>query len=241
LLTPATRKSSAWVFSSTYGGGLLGGDSIRLNIHAGDETTTLLSTQASTKIYRTEGSPSSQELNVTIGQSAVFVSAPDPVVCFKSSEFVQQQKFMLAPTATLVALDWFSSGRWANGERWAFQRYETQNEIFVRDRCIFRDCLALDPADGAVGNMIRMGLVNCYATVVVVGVAASDSSAKLLDQLSKEPVDRNQSLLFSASPIENGAVLRVAGSSCEIVGAWIREKLGFVTDLIGHDPWARKW
>ena len=74
LLTPRSSGGGAWIFSGTYGGGLVAGDSIHLDIFAGAKTTCLLSTQASTKIYRTESTPCAQELNVIAESGAILIA-----------------------------------------------------------------------------------------------------------------------------------------------------------------------
>src|SRR3954470_24270989 len=110
LLAPSTCGESAWIFTSTYGGGLVGGDEISLHISAGPSTRSLLSTQASTKIYRTTGLPCRQRLDASIGEDAILVSLPDPLVCFAKSDYRQIQRFNLALGAGLVMVDALTSG-----------------------------------------------------------------------------------------------------------------------------------
>ena len=110
FVNPSNHGSAAWVVSGTYGGGLLGGDSIGLSIDAGAETQAVLMTQASTKVYRSDSS-ATQTLDCSVGAKALFVSAPDRVACFAGSALKQTQKYMLAPEANLVVVDWISAGR----------------------------------------------------------------------------------------------------------------------------------
>src|SRR4051812_7708813 len=51
FLNPRNHGQAAWIYTSTYGGGLLGGDSISLRIDVGQDATAVLLTQASTKVY----------------------------------------------------------------------------------------------------------------------------------------------------------------------------------------------
>src|SRR5689334_15073270 len=55
LLTPRGPGRAAHVVTSTYGGGLLPGDDIRIDVVAGVGSRAILGTQASTKVYRSEG------------------------------------------------------------------------------------------------------------------------------------------------------------------------------------------
>jgi hypothetical protein len=47
--------------------------------------------------------------------------------------------------------------------------------------------------------------------------------------------------VVSASPVNHGALLRVAGESVEQTGRELHQHLKFVSELLGDDPWARKW
>ena len=45
-------RSACWVYAATLGGGLVGGDEIRLTVEVDAGARALLTTQASTKVYR---------------------------------------------------------------------------------------------------------------------------------------------------------------------------------------------
>jgi len=241
LLTPQNHSPVARIVAGSYGGGMVGGDKIDMTVDAGAGTRCLLGTQASTKIYRSAGAGCSQHLKVSAKDEAIIVSLPDPVVCFAGSRFSQRQQFDLAASASLIALDWFTSGRAARGERWAMHHYASQTEVTIGGNCVFRDALELDPSDGEIGAAMRMGRIDCFAIVVLVGPAIADHAKAMVDNLQGQPIAAGQALLFGASQLTGAAVLRVAGKSSQAVGACLREKLAFITDLLGMDPWQRKW
>jgi urease accessory protein len=241
LLTPKTHGNAAWIFTSTYGGGLVGGDQISLDLRAAPGTRTLLSTQASTKIYRTKSLPASQQLTATVAEDAILLCLPDPLVCFAGSNYSQHQRLDLSNGASLVMLDWLTSGRRARGERWAFDRYESRCEIWADGRRAFRDAVLLDPSHGDLAATQRMGRCDCFATVVLIGPALSPQLDQMMQFVHAQPVHRDAPLIFSASPIAGGVVCRVAGATTELVAQWIRQRLAFVPSLLGQDPWLRKW
>lgn len=75
------------------------------------------------KVYICENGIDSQ-LNgeYFIESEALLCVLPDPLVCFKNASYNQSQIFNLASDANLVLLDWFTSGRYMKGERWAFSK-----------------------------------------------------------------------------------------------------------------------
>jgi len=240
LLAPRSRGRAAWVFTSTYGGGLVAGDDTRLEVRAGEGTACLLSTQASTKIYRTPGCvPCRQELAAHVTDGAVLVCAPEPVTAFADAVFEQRQRFDLGANASLVLVDWLTSGRRARGERWAFSRYRSRNDIHVGGRHVFHDALLLDSADGDIGGPQRLGRFECLGLVVILGVAFRPAADAVHEFVRSQPVGRCEDLFFSASPLAGGVVLRVAGVSTELVSRWLRARLAFTRDLLGGDPWMR--
>src|SRR5258706_16480554 len=52
LLTPANHGHAAWIYTSSHGGGLVDGDRLVMDIDVGAGAAAFVSTQASTKVYR---------------------------------------------------------------------------------------------------------------------------------------------------------------------------------------------
>src|SRR5205814_4902010 len=65
LMTTRGVNEASWVYAVTYGGGIVGGDAIRLNVDVERGARGVLSTQASTKVYRSLR-PSSQHLIASV-------------------------------------------------------------------------------------------------------------------------------------------------------------------------------
>ena len=242
LLTPRSRGRSVWAYASSFGGGLVAGDQTRLELSLGPGACAFIGTQASTKIYRNPALlPSGHTTHAVIESSAALVFAPDPVQAFAGSTYTQRQEFHLAPDASLVLVDWFTSGRVARGERWEFNHFASRNEVFVAGKRIFLDSLRLDPADGPLDSAHRTGRFNCLGMVLLIGPAFRKGAAELLEDVSRQPVARRAPLVCSASPVGGGALLRIAGEQSETVGREIHRHLSFLSDQLGDDPWARKW
>jgi len=242
LLVPHQRDRSAWVIGSNFGGGMLAGDEVDLTIASRAGSRGIFGTQASTKIYRSPaGATARQTLTAELEADSLLAVLPDPVACFADARYEQRQRFNLSVSASLVALDWFTSGRIARGERWAMERYRSLNEIVVDGRRIAHDAVQLDRADGPIDTPFRTGRFNCLATAFIIGPMFTAIASDLLTAVHARPMARQSDLLVSASPLPGGAILRVAGVSIELVKSQLCERLAFLNEPLGIDPWSRKW
>lgn len=242
LLNPRSGGSSAWIFSSTYGGGLVAGDEIALNANVGERCACLLGTQSATKVYRSpEHLAARQNLSVSLAEDATCIIAPHAVTCFASARFVQRQRIEMAAGASLVLVDWFTSGRHARGERWSFDRYDSRTDVYMGSQHVFRDALLLSQADGPIDSPHRTGPFNCFAYVLVLGRAFAAPVKERLQKVERQPIPAtpDPALIFAASPLNEGAIFRAAGMGSEIVGRWLLEQLDFVSETLGSDRWAR--
>ena len=239
LLTPVNHGHAAWIYSSSYGGGLVDGDRIELDVTVRQGADAFISTQASTKVYRSPRGTSG-ELRGRVEPGGLLIVAPDPVVCFAGAHYRQVQRFQVDEGAALVVLDCVLSGRRAAGERWAFGEYRSLIEVTRGNRLLVHDAVALRAADGDL--RARLGRFDALAVAVIAGQALRGEAERLLTTASTQPVGRHADQLIAASPLGNdGCILRIAGTSAERVASTLRESLAFIPKRLGDDPWRRKW
>jgi urease accessory protein len=238
LLMPRNHGHAAWVFTSTYGGGLVDGDALRIEAYVGPDATAFLGTQAATKVYRSPNG-TSHSLDATVGAGGVLVVAPDPVVCFAQASYRQEQRFALADTANLILVDWLTSGRRASGERWQFDRYSSRLRIERGGRPIVLDALMLSPDEGRLAS--RMGRFETLCVVVVIGHQMVEHARTIVARVSSHGIDRRAELIVGASAVDDGCVVKLAATSVEEADGVIRRYLDFLPALLGDDPRARKW
>ena len=77
--------------------------------------------------------------------------------------------------------------------------------------------------------------------LLLLGAPSRDAVALMLATLGRRPVERRPSLLVSASPVGDGAVLRVAAQQVETVEAELQQHLGFLDGWLDDLPWTRRW
>jgi urease accessory protein len=239
LLHPRNAGRFAWIYASSLGGGIVGGDRLRIEARLGEGAEAVLLTQSATKVYR-NARASAQSMEVRAGKGSFAVLMPDPTVCFEGSRFEQRQTIDLDEGASLLLADTFHCGRLASGERWKFGAFGNRIEIRREGKPIFLESVRLDAEAGAVAE--RVGRFNAFCLLVLLGPRVAEPARALLDAALSQKLAPRAELVHAASGLgADGAVLRWAGVAPEDVAAALRHALGFVPELLGDDPWARKW
>lgn len=241
LLQPRAEPSVARVVCTSFGGGLVAGDDLLLRMRVETGATALLSTQASTKVFRSDGDVARQRVEATVTAGGLLAVVTDPVTCFAAARFEQSQSYALEDEASLLLLDVLTSGRWGCGERWAFASYRSTIDVAVGGVPLLRDCVVLDPADGALASPYRCGRFECLLTLVLLGPKLAEIAQAALETIHGQAVDRRAAMITAASPITGGALVRAAGPSAEACMALVRSLCRGTAEVIGTDPWARRW
>lgn len=219
--------------------------------------------QGFTKVFKTRpptrqkdptGGPSpnvtTQQVDIYVApKSAVFL-LPDPVACFRSASYTQMQKFHLSQDASMILLDWFTSGRKSLAEEWVFSRYYSVNEIIVDGRRVAKDVTLLE--DPSLHNQLelarplgeRLRPYSCYAMLILCGPMVQDVVLRLNEKLQSLSVFKTTSpspLLWamSTADTERLSVIRVTGIETEDVKSWLRESLRPLERVIGVDTYRK--
>ena len=289
LLSPRL-DNVAIVYVLSYGGGLINGDHVKLNVDVTDgcrllllsqvgyrtsepvTTLTLAIHEGSTKVFKTRpgdrlstrlGQPVHAAPNVTTSVTEATVAPggalfllPDPVTCFRAASYSQTQRITLSSDASLVLLDWITSGRKSLGEEWVFSRYHSLNEVFLDGQCITRDITLLEgpPQVETPETTQRKGLsrslgerlkpYSCYATLIFSGPLVQHVVAhldKLYQSTTLFKVASPARMIWALSPISEGKgyILRAAGVETEDVKDWLRESLRGLEDIVGVDTYLK--
>jgi urease accessory protein len=180
------------LFLLSYGGGLVAGDSISLEIILDSASNLIILTQGSTKIFNTPDPHvvTNQTLNVRIHRGAALCYIPDPVQPFAKSAFAQKQRFHLSKNSSLCVCDWVTSGRPARGEIWSFWKYESRNEIWMDgqdgqdgQRLLIRDNMILDTSEHGE----KLDHLGVYGTLILHGPVFASLCRFWLDEYTKMP------------------------------------------------------
>jgi urease accessory protein len=239
LLCPKNAGSAAWTYTSTLGGGLVDGDDLRLDVDVGARAVALVATQASTKAYPARAGVR-QALSATVAEQAVIVVLSDPLVLFEGARVESLLDLELARDATCVAVEALAAGRVATGERWAAARCQTRMRVRRAGVTLLDDALLLEPAHGDVPT--RMGPFDVWANVVLCGPRVEAAVEDLLSR-ARPPhrLTDDPRAIELASPFDGGCLLRIAARSTAILSDRVQGALACVAQLLGDDPFTRRW
>ncbi|NP_001293068.1 urease accessory protein D isoform X1 [Solanum lycopersicum] len=258
-----SQTDVVWIYAITYGGGIVSGDSIVCDYTIGDGCTTVLTTQASTKVYKAVGTKiSEQVLEARIGSNAFLAVIPDPVTCFSTAKYSQKQVFKVMSDSSLLLVDWITSGRHETGEKWNFDLYRSMNNIFHNDdEPLFLDTALLE--QGTCSDIAeRMQDYQVIAMVILLGPKLKhvqnqiqEDVKKIMSQSlhmptigSRQSTSRHNdhhltkpSFLASCSifgPKGIGVVTRIAAMTTESVYNFLQHQLSSMEPLLGVKPYS---
>jgi urease accessory protein len=86
-------------------GGLVGGDTLSLNITVGSGAHGLITTPGATRFYRSEGPVATQETSLTLKEGARLEWLPLEAICYDACHAVNRLRLQLAPGAQCLGWD----------------------------------------------------------------------------------------------------------------------------------------
>ncbi|XP_022926523.1 urease accessory protein D [Cucurbita moschata] len=258
-----SKTDVIWIYTLNYGGGIVSGDSISCELTVKDGCTAALTTQSSTKVYKSRGEERSEQLlEARIGSDALLAVLPDPVTCFATARYAQKQVFRVDSRSSLVLVDWFTSGRHGRGEIWEFNLFKSTNQIFLEDgHPLFFDTVLLE--QGSTNSIIeRMHGYQVIAMVVILGPRVKKVQDEVQENVKKMMSDQLYSpftstrgaqmnknsdhlyakprIIASSSvfgPKGIGTVVRIAAMETETVYRFLQQQLASMEPLLGVPPY----
>jgi urease accessory protein len=176
------------------GGGIVGGDKLEFEIEAGEGASLSLTSQASEKIYRSDGADAKISVQLTAQPRSNLAWLPQEAILFDRARVARRIEADVAKDASLTICESVIFGRAAMGE--------TVNAGSIRDRwhvrrdgkLIFADALTLD---GPVGKILKKSAVaggaNAVATLLQVAPGCAERLDAVRASLAQEEVEAGAS------------------------------------------------
>lgn len=198
ILNPGAHHAGCHAVLSSYGGGMVAGDVIRLRVAVGAQARFFLSTQANTRIFKSvNGAVAEQHTHGTVGENGLAVVFPDPVVLQERSRYRQRQHWTLQAGALLLLVDWLHSGRMDTGEKFAFSTFFSELKVSVGERLVLLDRFTFHPAEHIAPSPANFAEYQTVLSAYLVGDPADGRFAKLATALQALQMPGRQDVHFT--------------------------------------------
>lgn len=247
IFSPKVKADYSTAVLSSYGGGLVAGDCVRLRVRCGREAKLFLGTQAFTKVYKaTNGQVARQELAGRIESDACVVSLPDPVVPYADSAFVQEQVWHLDAKALLVLLDGGTAGRGARGEQFHYRSYTSNLSIYLASELVLAERLSLQPKQQVPDRVGAFGQYTAFANAFIVGGPVGSAVEEVLRRVLAPMLTDQRgraTLVALAEPRPGVLTLRALGRTHGDLAGVLHALATAVSlpQVLGENPLRRKY
>lgn len=172
------------------GGGVVGGDRIKLDFSVQEGSDSTITTQAAERIYRSTGPDSEIDVRLHVAGSARLIWAPQETILFSGARLRRRYEVDVAPTARLLFAESMIFGRVASGEvmdrgalldRWRIRR---------GGRLVFAESGRLDDvSEGVLRRPAVLGAARAIACILYVAPDAEARLASVREVLESAGVD----------------------------------------------------
>ncbi|WP_312113338.1 urease accessory protein UreD [Brevibacillus reuszeri] len=162
------------------GGGYVDGDRYRMEFVVAEDARVLLTTQSSTKIYKTKSAPVLQETEIVVKKGGFLEYIPDPIIAYQDARYRQNTVIRMERGAVLVASDIITPGWSPDGELYRYRMLQLKTEVYLDEQLVAFDHLRLQPD---MQNMHALGILEGYTHYGSMLIIGDQASAEFLEEL----------------------------------------------------------
>ncbi|WP_018759216.1 urease accessory protein UreD [Paenibacillus terrigena] len=167
------------------GGGYVGGDRYKAEIHVGERAQMLLTTQSSTKIFKTLTSPVTQDTSIVMEKDSYLEYMPDPIIAYQHAQYLQNTVIRMEQGASLIYGDIITPGWSPDGSLFRYNRLQLKTIVYYEGELVVLDHLQLRPEVHEVEGLGILEGHTHFGTMTVIGEkATSDFVEQMSDTLS---------------------------------------------------------
>ncbi len=156
-------------------GGIVGGDSLRIEIDVGERAHAQLTTPGAAKWYRSAGATARSETVLRARAGAIVEWLPQEAMLFDGARAAIALRIELAADACFVGWDVTNLGRTASGERFASGRLRQTLELVRDGELLWCERAALEGGSPALQSGAIMGGAPAFGTMIAAGRNLDDS------------------------------------------------------------------
>jgi urease accessory protein len=230
LYNDYTDPNKAHIYLMSSAGGMLQGDTLKINIHAKDNTKAFVTTQAATKIYKAENRGCRQYIDISVGKESFLEFLPKQIIPHKDSKFYQEVNISFDTSSTLIYSEIISAGRIAHGEKFDFDSIRMRfNCTDENNKILFSESSNFEPKNNKTKFNSLFGNQNLYSIIYII---SQQIDSDRLTQNIYEFFKTNSLIGCSQLPNNSGIVIRILSNSIDEINDLISTIKKFTyTDL----------
>lgn len=193
------------------GGGYIEGEYYENRLKLEEGSQAILTTQASSKIYKSEnGIPSKQYTNLQLEKNSKLEFINDSVILYKDAVYEQSTDIYLEEGVTLIYSDGITAGWSPDGKLFQYTSARIKTNLYLNGELIYLDNLKITPKDYEVQSF---GILEGYKNFGTMVVIDERIDKELIKRLREETKNLNLDVKFGISLLEkNGFIVRVLGN-----------------------------
>lgn len=214
-------------------GGIVGGDQLQINVHAGVGTEALITTPAAGKFYRCEHQQACQSIALKIDQGAVLEWLPQETIIYQGARLQSHVNLELATDARFIGWEIIALGRPAADEGFECGEALLNWRIFRNAKPIYLETMRLD----AEAFTARWGLNGRSSCGTLFACPASNTNLETVRNLIGDQTQRGVTL------IDDLLICRASDNTTEPVRNFFECVRSVLRgDIIKREPYApRIW
>lgn len=202
-------------------GGLVGGDSLEIEIQAEPNSQVLITTAAASKLYGGAADlPSTQQITLTLAPQTCLEWMPQETIVFNQAHHQQTLRVNLAPSATWAGWEITRFGRSARGETFKAGQWRSHLEVWQGNQSLWQplwlDRQHLSGGSAALHSPNGLGGHPVVGSFAIVGYRPGPEQIDVLRQLWP----RAQPGAIGVTRLQSGVLCRYRGPSSQAARRW---------------------
>ena len=162
-----TTSGEACFYIMNPGGGYVDGDSYKIDICLEEDAHAIITTQSSTKIYKTRIKPAIQEQTIYLKSGSILEYLPDPVIAYQYSCYKQRTVVRMESGSSLICSEIYTPGWAPDGTLFQYGLLQSKMEVYRDERLILFDHVKLQPDGDIMGIGFMEGFTH-FGTMIVI-------------------------------------------------------------------------
>jgi len=192
------------------GGGYVDGDSYKTEVVVGEKAKLALTTQASTKIYKSLHLGVRQEMECFLKAGSELYIKQDPLILYKDARFSQQTNVYMESTSIFYYTDIITSGWSEDGKLFQYKKLSSKIKIFIDGELQVYDHQLFIPEEENLQNLMQLEGYSHIGTLFMIHPQVDES---LIEKIRIALNSINHSRFGISTLSTNGLSIRVLAFS----------------------------